>query len=140
MATINNDNNYINALNLIIQDIKKNINPAIVNNFLKTFSADGPHPGVFSFQDNKIASIEQGTDESLKIFVWQLLTGLSDEEEQKVIALIKKAFSLSGIKSDQLFFENSSNISQKDSDLIKDDLPTESDMDDAFDKLLDWPE
>lgn len=134
---MNNDKKYINAFNLILQDIENTINPAIVDNFIKAFTADGSFTSVFNFQDNKIASIKLAADESLKIFAWQLLSDLSDEDEQKVITIFNTIFSLSDIKSDNFFLKNLSKMSQEDIDRIKEDLPNESDLDDAFDKLLD---
>ena len=134
---MDNDSKYIDAYNLIIQDVAKNINQAIVDNLLKAFSSEGSFPDVFSFQDNKIATIELGTDQSLKLFVWQLLSGLDDEEEQEVLRIINKQLSLSEVKSDQVFLRNLSRIPLKDIERIKDNLPTESDINDAFDKLLE---
>ena len=137
---MNNDNKYIKAFNLIIEDVQENINHAVVKKLLYAFSAEGTFPNVFSILDNKITTIEQDSEEFMKIFVWQLLSGLSDKEEQEVIAVMKKTFTHTGIKSDHLLFENRCNISQQDIDLIKGYLPTESDIDDAFDKLLDLSE
>ena len=134
---MDNDSKYIDAYNLIIQDVAKNINQAIVDNLLKAFSSEGSFLDVFRFQDNKIATIELGTDQSLKLFVWQLLSGLNDEEEQEVLRIINKQLSLSEVKSDQVFLRNLSRIPLKDIERIKDNLPTESDINDAFDKLLE---
>ena len=134
---MDNDSKYINAYNLVIRDIAKHINHTIVDNFIEAFSSEGSFPDVFSFEDNKIATIELGMNQSLKLFVWQLLSGLDDEEEQEVLGIINKNFSDSDIKSNQVFINNLRKIAMEDLDSIKDDLPTESDINDAFDKLLD---
>ena len=134
---MDNDNKYINAFNLILEEIENNLDRSIVEKFQAAFAPNGSFPNVLKLQDGKIATIEQDLDEFLKIFVWQLLSGLSDEQEQKVIKVTHDIFSASGIEADQLFLETLGNSSQEDLKLAKSDLLTELDLDNAFDKLLD---
>jgi len=129
------DKKYIMAFNSILTDITNSINPSISEKTILSFSDDGSFPGVFTIKDNKIVELKLDRKDSLKILCWQILSDLDDEEEQKVKSLIKNNFSSNNIEFDNSFFESNEDSLPKG--LLKDSLPSESDVDDAFDRLLD---
>ncbi len=117
--------NYINALNEVLTEISRKVDPAVSSATLKAYSSDGSFPGIFVVKNGKILSIKVELADALQSFAGQLCESLTSEQKKSIRPIFINALANWHIDSDDIC-PDSGNSSAED----KEDT-------ERLDKLLD---
>ncbi|OQX08436.1 MAG: hypothetical protein BWK76_23595 [Desulfobulbaceae bacterium A2] len=125
--------NYIKALNDILDKVKSEVDPAVVETLLRSFRSDGSFPHIFVTRDDRIISLKVGVEDALKIFCSELYHHLQPGQQTAVRAIVLNTLADWNIESDVHFpaadssktasaVEGMINFEQKDIDSLFDSL------------------
>ena len=80
--------NYIKALNDILDTVEKDVDSDTVKNLLKSFQSDGTFPNSIITKNNRIYSLKVGVDEAFKLFSNELCRNLDNVQKKLVRTIV----------------------------------------------------
>ncbi len=84
--------NYINAINEILEKTEKTIDPTLSKTVMQSFETDGSFPEILTMKDGRVTNIKIGLEDAVDIFSSRFCNSLTAEQKVKAKPIVINSF------------------------------------------------